>query len=46
MCVDNRNIKSPTKKDAFKFLRIDEVRPMLSKARYFAALDLIMGYNQ
>lgn len=46
MCVDYRDMNAQNEKDAFPLPRIDDVWPMLSKANYFAALDLIMFYHQ
>jgi hypothetical protein len=46
MCVDYRDINAQTAKDAYPLPRIDTVWPTLAKAKYFAALDLIMGYHQ
>ena len=46
MCVDYRDINAQTEKDAYPLPRIDTVWPTLAKAKYFAALDLIMGYHQ
>ena len=46
MCVDYRDINSQTEKDSFPLPRIDQVWPTLSRARYFASLDLLMGFHQ
>ena len=46
MCVDYRDINAQTQKDAYSLPRIDQVWPVLSKARYFASLDLLMKYHQ
>lgn len=46
MCVDYRDLNAQTETDPFPLPRIDDVCPMLSKAKYFVALNLIMGYNQ
>ena len=46
MCVDYRDINAQTEKDAYSLPRIDQVWPVLAKARYFASLDLLMGYHQ
>ena len=43
MCVDYRNINAQTEKDAYPIPRIDQVWPVLAKARYSASLDLLMG---
>ena len=45
MCVDYRDINAQTEKDSFPLPLIKQVWPMLSKAKYFASLDLIMGYH-
>lgn len=45
-CFDNRDINAQTEKDAFTLPSIDELWPILSKAKYFASIDLIIGYNQ
>ena len=46
MCVDYRDINAQTEKDAYPLPRIEQVWPVLSKAQYFASLDLFMGYHQ
>ena len=46
MCVDYRDVNAQSEKDAFPLPRIDQVWPLLSKAKYFASLDLLMGYHQ
>ena len=46
MCVDYRDLNAQTEKDAFPLPRIDQVWPVLAKAKYFASLDLLMGYHQ
>ncbi len=46
LCVDYRDINAQTEKDAYPLPRIDQVWPVQSKARYFASLDLLMGYHQ
>ena len=46
MCVDYRDLNAQTEKDSFPLPRIDQVWPTLSRARYFASLDLLMGYHQ
>ena len=46
MCVDYSEINSQTEKDLFPLPRIDQVWPTLSRARYFASLDLLMGFHQ
>ena len=42
LCVDYRDINAQTVKDAYPLPRIDQVWPTLSRARYFASLDLLM----
>ena len=46
MCVDYRDMNAQTEKDSFPLPRIDQVWPTLANARYFASLDLLMGYHQ
>ena len=46
MCVDYRDLNAQTEKDSFPLPRIDNVWPTLAKAKYFASLDLLMGYHQ
>ena len=46
MCVDYRDMNAHTEKDSFPLPRINQVFPMISKAKYFASLDLIMEYHQ
>ena len=46
MCVDYRDVNAQTEKDVFPLPRIDTVWPALTKAKYFASLDLLMGYHQ
>ena len=46
MCVDYRDLNAQTEKDSFPLPRIDQVWPTLSRAKYFASLDLLMGYHQ
>ena len=46
MCVDYRDVNAQTEKDSFPLPRIDKVWPTLSRARYFASLDLLMGFHQ
>ena len=46
MCFDYHDINAQTEKDAYRLPRIDQVLPVLSKARYFASLDLLTGYHQ
>ena len=46
MCVNYRDVKAQTEKDSFPLSRIDQVWPTLFRARYFASLNLLMGFNQ
>ena len=46
MCVDYRDINAQTEKNAYPLPPLDQIWPVLSKARYFASLDLFMGYHQ
>ena len=46
MCVDYRDMNAQTEKDAFPLPRIDQVWPIMSGAKYFGSLDLLMGYHQ
>ena len=46
MCVDYRDVNAQTEKDFFFLPRIDQVWPTLSRARFFASLDLLMGFYQ
>ena len=46
MCVDYRDMNAQTEKDAFPLPPIDKVWPILSGVKYFASLDLLMGYHQ
>ena len=46
MCVDYRDLNAQTEKDAFPLPRIDQVWPVLAKAKYFASLEFLMGYHQ
>ena len=46
MCVDYRDINAQTEKDAYPLPRIDQVWPVLPKARYMASIDLLIGYHQ
>ena len=45
MCVDYGDINAQTEKDAYPLPHIDQVWPVLAKARYFVSLDLLMGYH-
>ena len=46
LCVDYRDLNAQTEKDAFPLPRIDTVLPALKQAKYFASLDLLIGYHQ
>jgi len=46
MCVDYRDVNAQTTKDSFPLPRISEVWSSLAGAKYFASLDLLMGYHQ
>jgi len=46
MCIDYRQLNTQTEKDAYPLPRIDEVWQALCNAKYFATLDLLMGYHQ
>ena len=45
-CVDYRQLKSKTVKDAYPIPRIEEAIDNMSKAKYFTTLDLAAGYWQ
>ena len=46
MCVDYRDINSQTEKNSFPLPRIDQVWPSLSRARFFASLNFLMGFHK
>ena len=46
MCVDYCNVNAQTEKDFIPPPRIGQVWPTLSRARFFAALDLLIGFHQ
>ena len=46
MCVDHRDINAQTEKDAYSLPHNDQIWPVLAKARYFASLELLIGYHQ
>ena len=46
ICVDYRDVNAQTEKDSFLLPRIDQVWLTLSRARFFASLDLLMGFHQ
>ena len=46
LCVDYRRLNAITVKDSYPLPRIDEILASLGKARYFASLDLLMGYHE
>jgi len=46
LCIDYRRLNAQTVKDAYPLPRIDEILGSLAKAKYFIALDLLMGYHE
>ena len=46
MCVDYRELNAQTEKDCYPLPRIDDVWPSLARAKFFSALDLLMGYHE
>ena len=46
MCVDYRDVNAQTEKNSFPLPRIDQIWPTLSRAKFFASLDLLMGLHQ
>ena len=46
MCVDYRDVNVQTEKDVFYIPRINKVWPTLSRARFFASLDLVISFHQ
>ena len=46
MCVDYGDINAQRQKDAFPLPQIDQVWQVLSRARLYASLDVLMGYHQ
>ena len=46
MCLYYRDLNAQTENDAFSLPRIDTVWPALTNTKYFASLDLLMGYHQ
>ena len=46
MCIDYRRLNQDTIKDAYALPRIDDIITELRGAKYFASLDLLMGYHQ
>ena len=46
MCVDYRDVNAQIEKDSFPLPLIDQVWPTLSRDKYFASLDLLMGFHQ
>ena len=46
MCVDYRDVNAQTVKDFILLPQIDQVWPTLSRARFFASLDLLIGFHQ
>lgn len=45
MCVDYREFNAQTDKNALHLQRINTVWPARRKAKYFALLNLLMGYH-
>ena len=45
-CIDYRKLNDITKKDAYPLPRIDDTLDLLSRAQYFATIDLASGYWQ
>ena len=46
ICVDYSDVNAQTVKDSFILPRIDQVWPSFFRARFFASLDLLMGFKQ
>ena len=46
MCIDYRRLNHDTDKDSWPLPRIDDIINYLHGAKYFASLDLLMGYHQ
>ena len=46
MCVDYCDMNAKTEKDFFHYHGLTKCGRQLFKAKYFASLDLIMGYHQ
>ncbi len=46
MYVNYRDVNAQTEKDSFPLPPINQVWPTLSCARFFASLDLLMGFHQ
>ena len=46
MCVDYRDVNSQIENDSFSLPQIDQVWPTLSRARFFASLDLLIRFHQ
>ena len=46
LCVDYRRLNLQTVKDSYNLPRISDLLTQLESARYFASLDLLMGYHQ
>ena len=45
MCIDYRRLNKNTIKDAYPLPRIDEIITELRGSKFFASLDLLMGYH-
>ena len=46
MCIDYRRLNANTIKDVYPLPRIDDIITELRGAKFFASLDLLMGYHQ
>ena len=46
MCIDFRRLNKDTVKDAYPLPRIDDIITELRGSKFFASLDLLMGYHQ
>ena len=46
MCIDYRDVNAQTDKDSFPLQRIDQVWPARFRVRFFASLDLLIGFHQ
>ena len=45
-CVDYKQLNTVTNKDKYPLPRVDDITDALSRAKYFATLDLQSGYWQ
>lgn len=46
MCVDYGDVNTERNRNFFFYQLIDKVWPTLSRAKYFATIDLLMGFHQ